>query len=78
MRWLKRKYWRIKYKLFTEGFTWFYGHKEETWRMVRVLGAGQETFGTGSAHDCSAKQFCWGVDTYLFGLVTIGYYGIDV
>jgi hypothetical protein len=78
MGWYRNKMTRIKYKLFIEGFTWKYKHTEETWRMLRVLGAGQETYTTNSAFDCSGQPFCWGVDRYLFGLVTIGYYGIDV
>jgi hypothetical protein len=68
---------RIKYKVAVEGWTWQYKHEEDTWRMVRVLGAGQETYGTNSEYDCSGRQFCWVVNSYLFGIVTIGYYGID-
>jgi hypothetical protein len=50
----------------------------ENWKTFQIGGKPQETFGTGSGYDCSGQTFCMSVDSYLWGFITIGRYGVDV
>jgi hypothetical protein len=55
-----------------------YDKSGETWRKIKIFGDPQEPFGTGSDYDCSGRTFCSFVNKYLGGLITVGYYGIDI
>ena len=50
----------------------------ESWKVIQIGGALQEVYGTNSAHDCSGQVFCSHVDSYIWGLVNIGHYFVDV
>ncbi len=78
---IKRFWKRAVYKVMVEGWSWKYEPDKNgdgtSWRRIKVLGCSQQVYSTGYSYDCSGQIFCWGVDSYLFGLVTVGCYGID-
>jgi hypothetical protein len=49
----------------------------EDWKVIQI-GGGQEKYSCYCSHDCCGHSFCWLVKTYLWGLITVGYYGINV
>ena len=57
-----------------------YGGTEdgESWKIIQIGGKPQITYGANAAHDCSGQVFCSHVDSYLWGLVNVGHYNVDV
>jgi hypothetical protein len=79
MKRIKDLYTRIRYKIMFEGWYWNYGDDMDgcSWKCLKVLGLPQQRYLTSASHDCSGQQFCYEVNRYLFGLVTVGYYAVD-
>jgi hypothetical protein len=57
-----------------------YGGDEDgtAWKVIQIGGKPQITYSTNASHDCSGQVFCSAVDSYLWGLVNIGHYNVDV
>jgi hypothetical protein len=50
----------------------------ESWKLLTIGGAKQETEHCQHPYDCCGNAYCWLVKAGLFGIWSIGYYHLNV